>query len=120
MRLAKPVLLAAAVLAGVLALPPVGQAQSAFDAQQRQAIEQVVKDYLLEHPEVLQAAMTELERRQQEAEKPPRPSLLRTSARSFFQPAIVWLAIRQVTSRWSSSSTITAATASAHSAISKP
>src|SRR5690349_7559051 len=69
MRLAKPVLLAAAVLAGVLALPPVGQAQSAFDAQQRQAIEQIVKAYLLKHPEVLQEAMTELERRQQEAEK---------------------------------------------------
>ena len=77
MHLAKPVLLAAAVLAGALALPPVGQAQSAFDAQQRQAIEQVVKDYLLEHPEVVQEVMTELERRQQETEKTAQAAALK-------------------------------------------
>jgi len=69
MRFAKPALLGAAGLLCALALPTAGQSPSAFDAQQRQAIEQIVKDYLVKNPEVLQEAMTELERRQQEAQK---------------------------------------------------
>ena len=69
MRFAKSALLGAATLAGVLVLPLTGQAQPAFSAQQRQAIEQIVKDYLVKNPEVLQEAMTELERRQQEQQK---------------------------------------------------
>lgn len=69
MRFAKPALLAAAALAGALTLPQAGRAQPAFDAQQRQAIEQIVKDYLLKNPEVLQEAIAELERRQKEEEK---------------------------------------------------
>src|SRR5215210_6714000 len=69
MRFAKLALLGAATLVGALVLPSIGQAQSTFDAQQRQAIEQIVKDYLLKNPEVLQEAMTELERRQKETEK---------------------------------------------------
>jgi protein-disulfide isomerase len=39
-----------------------------FSADQRQQIEGVVKDYLMAHPEVIQDVMTELEKRQQEAE----------------------------------------------------
>jgi protein-disulfide isomerase len=69
MRFAKSALLGAATLAGVLVLPLTGQAQPAFSAQQRQAIEQIVKDYLVKNPEVLQEALTELERRQQERQK---------------------------------------------------
>src|SRR5215217_5263306 len=69
MRFVKPILFGAAALLCALALPAVGQAPSAFDAQQRQAIEQIVKDYLVKNPEVLQEAMTELERRQQETQK---------------------------------------------------
>ena len=69
MRFAKPALLGAAGLLCALALPAAGQSPSAFDPQQRQAIEQIVKDYLVKNPEVLQEAMTELERRQQEAQK---------------------------------------------------
>src|SRR3954447_10309584 len=44
MRFAKTALLGAATLAGVLVLPLTGQAQPAFSAQQRQAIEQIVKE----------------------------------------------------------------------------
>ena len=69
MRFVKPILFGAAALLSTLALSAVGQAQSTFDAQQRQAIEQIVKDYLVKHPEVLQEAIAELERRQQEAQK---------------------------------------------------
>src|SRR4051794_18341133 len=76
MRSAKPALLGAALLSAV-ALPLAGQAQSTFDPQQRQAIEQIVKNYLLKNPEVLQEAMTELERRQQEAQKTAQATALK-------------------------------------------
>jgi len=76
MRSAKLALLGAALLFAV-ALPLAGQAQSTFDPQQRQAIEQIVKDYLLKNPEVLQEAMTELERRQQEAQKTAQATALK-------------------------------------------
>src|SRR3954471_3648958 len=67
MRFAKPALSGAAAL--LLALTSAGHAQTAFNDEQRQAIEQIVKDYLVKNPEVLQEAMTELERRQQDAQK---------------------------------------------------
>ncbi|AWB21406.1 disulfide bond formation protein DsbA [Methylobacterium currus] len=44
---------------------------------QRQAIESVVRDYLLKNPEVLQEAMAELEKRQQEAQKVAQASALK-------------------------------------------
>src|SRR5215212_2881690 len=86
MRFAKPVLLAAAVLAGVLALPPVGQAQPAFTGQQQRAIEQIVKDYLVKNPEVLQEAMTELEHRQQEAQKTAQTTALQDEREKLLSP----------------------------------
>jgi protein-disulfide isomerase len=39
-----------------------------FSADQHQQIEGIVKDYLMAHPEVMQDAMAELEKRQQDAE----------------------------------------------------
>src|SRR5215217_5794626 len=77
MRFVKPILFGAAALLSTLALSAVGQAQSTFDAQQRQAIEQIVKDYLLKNPEVLQEAITELERRQQDAQKAAQTTALK-------------------------------------------
>src|SRR5215217_2341732 len=77
MRFAKLAPLGAATLVGALVLSSIGQAQSTFDAQQRQAIEQIVKDYLLKNPEVLQEAMMELEHRQQEAQKTAQATALR-------------------------------------------
>ncbi len=59
-------LLAAMML---LALPAATSVQAEpFSAEQRGEIETIVKDYLLQHPEVLQDAMTELDKRQQAAE----------------------------------------------------
>jgi protein-disulfide isomerase len=68
----------AAAFAGALALLPVpASAQTpAFTDQQRQAIGGIVRDYLLKNPEVLQEAMAELERRQQEAQKAAQASAL--------------------------------------------
>jgi protein-disulfide isomerase len=57
------------VAAVLLALPAAAAAQTpSFSADQRQEIEGIVKDYLLHHPEVMQDVMTELDKRQQEAE----------------------------------------------------
>jgi protein-disulfide isomerase len=63
-RMANP--LAATML---LALPFVAPAQAeTFSADQRGAIESIVKDYLVAHPEVIQEVMGELDKRQQAAE----------------------------------------------------
>jgi protein-disulfide isomerase len=86
MCFAKLALLGAATLVGALVLPSIGQAQSTFDAQQRQAIEQIVKDYLLKNPEVLQEAMTELERRQQEAQKTAQATALQDEREKLLSP----------------------------------
>ena len=56
---------AACIAILAFALP---QATRADDVPQREAIEKIVHDYLIAHPEVLQEAMTELEKRQQVAE----------------------------------------------------
>ena len=67
-------LLAAAFLA-TAALPAPGQ--EAFTGAQREAIGRIVKEYLITNPEVLQEAMTELERRQQEVQKQAQAAALK-------------------------------------------
>ncbi|SHG07510.1 Protein-disulfide isomerase [Kaistia soli DSM 19436] len=60
---------AAIVIAGLAAGPSVANAdQTAFDKTQQEAIGAIVKDYLMQHPEVIRDAMQELDRRQQVAE----------------------------------------------------
>ncbi|HWJ76293.1 MAG TPA: DsbA family protein [Kaistia sp.] len=60
---------AAVVVAGLAAAPAVAKAdQAAFDKTQQEAIGAIVKDYLMQHPEVIRDAMQELDRRQQMAE----------------------------------------------------
>src|SRR5690242_5260159 len=56
---------AAACLAVSMAAP--ARAQSFSDAQ-RSEVERIIKDYLLRHPEVLQEAINELEKKQQMAD----------------------------------------------------
>lgn len=57
--------------AGALALaaPPALAQGVPFNDQQKQAIGQIVREYLLKNPEVLQEAMAELEKRQNEAQR---------------------------------------------------
>ncbi|HKM87782.1 MAG TPA: DsbA family protein [Xanthobacteraceae bacterium] len=59
------ILIAAAIFLAPAAVP--AQAQT-FSSDQRHEIENIVKGYLLEHPELLQDIMAELEKRQQAAE----------------------------------------------------
>jgi protein-disulfide isomerase len=71
-----------AALLAAAATPAVRAAE--FSAPQRGEIEQIVRDYLIAHPEVLQEAMAELEKRQtaQEAEK--HKAAVKTHAQALF------------------------------------
>ena len=71
----------AAALAGLMmAAAPFAQAQAPqFSPEQRRAIGEVVKEYLLQNPEVLQEAIVELERRQQETQKLAQAAALKES-----------------------------------------
>jgi protein-disulfide isomerase len=57
-----------ALTAIFLALPALAARAQTFSADQREQIGNIVKDYLLAHPEVIQDVMAELEKRQQAAE----------------------------------------------------
>ncbi len=60
----------AAAFIGALAIGSSAMAQTAvFNEQQRQAIGEIVKDYLLKNPEVLTEVISELEKRQNEAQQ---------------------------------------------------
>lgn len=60
----------ALALLGTLAVAPAAQAQNAvFNEQQKQAIGDVVRDYLLKNPELLAEVIGELEKRQAEAQR---------------------------------------------------
>ena len=71
----------AAVLALTAATPL--QAQE-FSKPQRGEIETIVREYLLAHPEVLQEAMSELERRQQQAELEKAKSAIKGNKEALF------------------------------------
>jgi len=73
-------------LARALALGAGGapaQAQS-FSSSQRTEIEKIIKDYLLAHPEVLQEAMAELEKKQQLAETEKARSAIKNHSDALF------------------------------------
>jgi protein-disulfide isomerase len=74
-------LLAAAALAFVLAAP--ARAQD-FSTAQRGEIEKIIRDYLLAHPEVLQEAIAELEKRQQVAETEKARSAVKNHSDALF------------------------------------
>jgi protein-disulfide isomerase len=65
-RFRAPTLFAAAIMLALPAATPT-RAQT-FSADQRQEIEGIVKNYLLQHPEVMQDVMAEMEKRQKAAE----------------------------------------------------
>jgi protein-disulfide isomerase len=61
------VTLSAAMVAATMLLAPPASAQS-FSDDQKHEIENIIKDYLVQHPDVLKAAMDAMEKRQQEVE----------------------------------------------------
>jgi protein-disulfide isomerase len=78
-RLAVPFALAVAL--GLAAVP--ARAQD-FSTAQRGAIEKIIKEYLIAHPEVLQEAMAELEKKQQLAETEKARSAVKNHSEALF------------------------------------
>ena len=77
----RPLAIAAAALALTAASPL--RAQD-FSAPQRTEIEKIIKDYLLAHPEVLQEAMAELEKKQAVAELEKAKGAIKANAEAIF------------------------------------
>jgi protein-disulfide isomerase len=73
----------AAALFGALAVAPAALAQNAaFTEQQKQAIGEIVKDYLMKNPEVLTEVISELEKRQAEAQQVAQASAVKETKQS--------------------------------------
>jgi protein-disulfide isomerase len=83
-------LFATAVMASVTMFPALASAQS-FSEGQRGEIERIIREYLVSHPEVLQEAIAELEKRQQVADAEKAKAAVASHADALFSSA------RQVT-----------------------
>ena len=79
LRLLSPALFALAILAA----PPAASAQTFSDGQ-RDAIESIIKNYLITHPEVLEDAMAELNKRQAAAEAEKHEASVTENAQTIF------------------------------------
>ena len=72
-------------IAGALALSAaLPAAAQDFSATQRSEIEKIIKGYLLKHPEVLQEAMAELEKKQAVAESEKARTAIKTHSEAIF------------------------------------
>jgi len=92
--LLRPLLIAVAAIVLAIAAPP-ARAQS-FSDTQRGEIERVVKDYLVAHPEVLQEVLSELEKRQSDADAAKhRDGVKQYSQALFYSPRQVTIGNRQ-------------------------
>jgi len=76
-------LFAAAATAALLLLPAPSRAQTFSDAQ-RGEIEKIIKEYLISHPEVLEEASAELEKRKQAAEAEKAKAEIASHAQTLF------------------------------------
>jgi len=78
-------ILRGAAIAALLALPAPGLADAqSFSAPQRGEIEKIIKDYIVAHPEVLQEAMAELEKRQAAAEAEKSKTAIKANEQAIF------------------------------------
>jgi protein-disulfide isomerase len=75
----------AAATAALLVLPAQGPVRAdSFSAPQRGEIEKIVREYIIGHPEVLQEAMTELEKRQAAAEAEKATTAIKSNEQAIF------------------------------------
>jgi protein-disulfide isomerase len=79
-----PRLIAAVCAALLIAAMPLSARAQAFSKAQRGDIERIVHDYLVAHPEVLQEAMSELEKRQTAAEAEKHKAAVKAHAKALF------------------------------------
>ncbi|MCP8939552.1 DsbA family protein [Alsobacter sp. SYSU M60028] len=84
-RPAAALALAASLALGLACAP--ARAQDAFSDKQKAAIGDLVKEYLLKNPEVIQDALVELDRRQKDAEKQASKKALGEVSASLVNPA---------------------------------
>jgi len=77
-------LIAGVCAALLIAAVPLSVRAQEFSKAQRGDIERIVHDYLVAHPEVLQEAMTELERRQTAAEAEKHKAAVKAHANALF------------------------------------
>ncbi|MEZ5765271.1 MAG: DsbA family protein [Xanthobacteraceae bacterium] len=77
-------LLAPAILAATVALAPASVSAQTFSDPQREEIHKIIRDYLIEHPEVLEEASAELTRRQSAAEAAKQASMVKKHAETIF------------------------------------
>ena len=75
----------AACAAALLALAPAALAEDSFNDGQKKEIGEIVRQYLLENPEVLLDVSRALEAKQQEQEKEQRASVLQSNADQIFR-----------------------------------
>jgi len=79
-----PRLTAAVCAALLIAAVPLTARAAEFSKAQRTDIERIVHDYLVAHPEVLQEAMSELEKRQQAADTEKHKAAVKAHAKALF------------------------------------
>lgn len=77
-------LLAPAILVAIVALVPANVSAQTFSGPQREEIHKIIRDYLIEHPEVLEEASAELTRRQSAAEAAKQASMVKKHAEIIF------------------------------------
>ena len=75
--------IAAALACTVLIAPAAVHAQS-FNDQQKTELQSIIREYLVQHPEVLQEAMAELEKRQVAAEAEKTKAAVKNNAQTLF------------------------------------
>jgi protein-disulfide isomerase len=77
-------LLASAAVAFALCSAPVAASAQTFNEAQRGEIQKIVKDYLLEHPEILEEVSAELQKRQTAAEAEKHKAAVKANASLIF------------------------------------
>jgi protein-disulfide isomerase len=75
--------IAAALACTILVAPAAVRAQS-FNDQQKTELQSIIREYLVQHPEVLQEAMVELEKRQAAAEAEKTKAAVKNNAQTLF------------------------------------
>jgi protein-disulfide isomerase len=80
----RPRLIAAACAALMAIAVPAAAFAAEFSTPQRSEIEKIVREYLIAHPEVLQEAMAELEKKQAEADAEKHKDAVKEHAQALF------------------------------------
>src|SRR5262249_48797008 len=82
-----PMHFAALIAGAMLMMAPASVRAAEFSAPQKSEIERIVRDYLIAHPEVLQEAMVELEKRQSAADAEKHQAAVTENAKPLFNSA---------------------------------